>query len=137
MLKPELREEAFAYADFEEACKIGVAVSETPEGPFHIIDDEPIDYYPYDPDYYDVNLIMDEKQMKPPASLEEGMTAPKGTYIPTIDANVFFDDDGRMYLYYSRNAYRNWVWDEDLGKYIEESNIYAVELNTDWWDDPT
>ena len=136
MLKPELREEAFGYADFGEACKIGVAVSDTPDGPFRIIADHPIDYYPYDPDYYDVNLIMDEAQMKPPATLEEGMTAPKGTYIPTIDADVFFDDDGRMYLYYSRNAYRNWVWDSDLGKYIEESNIYAVELNTEWWSDP-
>lgn len=89
MLKPELREEAFAYADFEEACKIGVAVSETPEGPFHIIDDEPIDYYPYDPDYYDVNLIMDEKQMKPPASLEEGMTAPKGNLYPDHRCQCF------------------------------------------------
>ncbi len=137
MMKPELREDAFKYANFEEACKIGVAVSDKPEGPFNIIDDMPIDYFPYDPDYYDVNLIMDSAQMKPPATQEEGMTAPMGTYIPTIDANVFFDDDGRIYLYYSRNAYRNWVWDDDLGKYIEESNIYAVELNTDWWSDPT
>lgn len=44
---------------------------------------------------------------------------------------------GKMYLYYSRNAYRNWVWDDDLGKYIEESNIYAVELTSAWWNDPT
>lgn len=137
MMKESLRADAFKYADFGEACKIGVAVSDKPEGPFEIIDDMPIDYFPYDPDYYDVNLIMDSAQMKPPATQEEGMTAPMGTYIPTIDANVFFDDDGRIYLYYSRNAYRNWVWDDDLGKYIEESNIYAVELTTDWWNDPT
>lgn len=137
MMKNEDVEANFGYADFGEACKIGVAVSENPEGPFRNISNKPMDYHPYDPDYYDVNLLMDSKQMKPPETLEEGMTAPKGTYIPTIDANVFFDDDGRMFLYYSRNAYRNWVWDEDLGKYIEESNIYAVELNTDWWNDPT
>jgi hypothetical protein len=133
--------EHFKYADFEEASKIGVAVSRSPEGPFHNIAAEPIDYYPYDPDYHDVNLIMDETQRKPPATLEEGQTAPLGTYLPFIDPNVFFDQpdspDGRIYLYFSRNAYRNWVWDSDLGKYIEESNIYAVELTDDWWHDPT
>ena len=46
-------------------------------------------------------------------------------------------DDGRLYLYYSRNAYRNWVWDPDLDKYVEESNIYAVELEDGWWNDST
>jgi hypothetical protein len=124
----------FAFADFQEPCKVGVAMSASPEGPFLNIADEPIDYWPYDPDYHDVNQIMAPDQMKPPATLEEGQTAPLGVYIPFIDPNVFFDD-GRLYLYYSRNAYRNWVWDYDLGKYIEESNIYAVELTTDWWND--
>jgi Glycosyl hydrolases family 43 len=124
----------FGYADFEEPCKIGVAVSRSPAGPFHNIAAHPIDYNPYDPDYHDVNLIMGPDQKKPPATLEEGQTAPLGTYIPTIDPDVFFDD-GRVYLYFSRNAYRNWVWDSDLGKYIEESNIYAVELTSGWWND--
>ena len=124
----------FAFADFEEPCKVGVAVSESPEGPFLNIADGPIDYWPYDPDYHDVNQIMDQDQMKPPATLEKGQTAPLGVYIPFIDPNVFFDD-GRFFLYYSRNAYRNWVWDYDLGKYIEESNIYAVELSADWFND--
>ncbi|RZQ59273.1 hypothetical protein EWH70_35190 [Amycolatopsis suaedae] len=128
--------EHFKYANFEEPSKIGVAVSRSPEGPFRNITTAPIDYYPYDPDYHDVNLIMDSTQRKPPATLEEGRTAPLGTYIPYIDPNVFFDDDGRIYLYFSRNAYRNWVWDTDLGKYIEESNIYLVELTREWWDDP-
>jgi Glycosyl hydrolases family 43 len=125
----------FGYADFEEPCKIGVAVSRSPEGPFHNIAPRPIDYNPYDPDYHDVNLLMGPDQKKPPATLAEGETAPLGTYIPTIDPDVLFDQ-GRMYLYFSRNAYRNWVWDVDLGKYIEESNIYAVELTTPWWNDP-
>jgi glycosyl hydrolase family 43 len=129
--------EHFRYADFEEACKVGVAVASSPAGPFHDIAEAPLDYYPYDPAYHDVNLIMDEEQKKPPATLEEGQTAPLGTYIPYIDPNVYFDADGRIYLYFSRNAYRNWVWDTDLGKYIEESNIYAVELTADWWHDPT
>jgi hypothetical protein len=127
----------FGFADFEEPCKVGVAVSRSPEGPFSNIANQPIDYWPYDPDYHDVNQIMGPDQMKPPATLEEGQTAPLGVYIPFIDPNVFFDDDGRLYLYYSRNAYRNWVWDYDLGKYIEESNIYAVELTTAWWNDAT
>jgi hypothetical protein len=129
--------EHFRYPDFEEASKVGVAVSRSPAGPFHDIVEGPLDYFPYDPAYHDVNLIMDETQKKPPATLEEGQTAPLGTYLPFIDPNVFFDADGRVYLYYSRNAYRNWVWDTDLGKYIEESNIYAVELTGDWWRDPT
>ena len=125
----------FGYADFEEPCKIGVAVSRSPAGPFHNIASHPIDYNPYDPEYHDVNLLMGPDQKKPPATLAEGQTAPVGTYIPTIDPDVLFDQ-GRIYLYFSRNAYRNWVWDTDLGKYIEESNIYAVELTTQWWDDP-
>jgi len=129
--------EHFRYADFEEACKVGVAVATSPAGPFHDIAEVPLDYYPYDPAYHDVNLIMDEAQKKPPATLAEGQTAPLGTYLPYIDPNVYFDADGRIYLYFSRNAYRNWVWDTDLGKYIEESNIYAVELTSDWWQDPT
>ncbi|GAA1295472.1 family 43 glycosylhydrolase [Saccharothrix xinjiangensis] len=127
----------FGHADFEEPCKVGVAVSRSPAGPFHDITEAPLDYHPYDPAYHDVNLIMDAEQKKPPATLEEGRTAPLGTYIPYIDPNVFFDADGRVYLYFSRNAYRNWVWDDDLGKYVEESNIYAVELTGDWWRDPT
>jgi Glycosyl hydrolases family 43 len=126
----------FGFADFEEPCKVGVAVSRSPEGPFANIAKSPIDYWPYDPDYHDVNQIMGPDQMKPPATLEEGQIAPLGVYIPFIDPNVFFDDDGKLYLYYSRNAYRNWVWDYDLGKYIEESNIYAVALTKDWWNDP-
>ncbi|MFE0024395.1 glycoside hydrolase family 43 protein [Amycolatopsis sp. NPDC059021] len=128
--------EHFKYADFEEPSKIGVAVSRSPGGPFTNIAAQPIDYFPFDPAYHDVNLIMDATQKKPPATLEEGRTAPLGTYIPFIDPDVFFDDDGRIYLYFSRNAYRNWVWDTDLGKYVEESNIYAVELTRGWWDDP-
>ncbi|MGC7096863.1 glycoside hydrolase family 43 protein [Amycolatopsis lurida] len=128
--------EHFKYADFEEPSKVGVAVANSPAGPFRDVAPGPLDYHPFDPDYHDVNLIMDAEQKKPPATLEEGQSAPLGTYIPFIDPNVFFDADGRIYLYFSRNAYRNWVWDTDLGKYVEESNIYAVELTDDWWHDP-
>ena len=127
----------FGYADYEEPCKIGVAVSRSPAGPFHNIANHPIDYNPYDPSYHDVNLIMGPDQMKPPATLQQGETAPLGTYIPQIDPDLLFGSDGQITLYFSRNAYRNWVWDSDLGKYIEESNILAVPLTRSWWDDPT
>ncbi|KAH7311419.1 beta-xylosidase [Stachybotrys elegans] len=136
-LREDLAKDYFRYSRFEEPSKIGVAVSRSPTGPFHEIESRPIDYYPFDPDYHDVNLIMDQAQMLPPQTLEEGHTAPKGTYIPTIDVNIFFDDDDRIYLYLSRNAYRNWIWDTRLGKYIEESNIIVVEMDRAWWDDPT
>ena len=126
----------FGFADFEEPCKIGVAVARSPEGPFRNIAPRPIEYFPYDPSYHDVNQLMGPDQKKPPATLAEGEKAPLGVYIPTIDPDVFFDQDGRQYLYFSRNAYRNWVWDTDLGKYVEESNILAVELTRDWWNDP-
>jgi beta-xylosidase len=58
---------------------------------------------------------------------------------PIIDANVFFDRDGRVYLYYSRCCYKNPVeseiaqWARDRGwfKEIEESWVYGVELKPD------
>ncbi|KAF9874589.1 glycoside hydrolase family 43 [Colletotrichum karsti] len=135
-LREDMAKDHFRYSKFEEPSKLGVAVSRSPTGPFKEIRSEPIGYYPFDPNYHDVNLIMNEQQMLPPQSLDEGRTAPKGTYIPTIDPNIFFDRDGRIYLYTSRNAYRNWNWDEKLGKYIEESNIIVVEMSRAWWDDP-
>ncbi len=127
----------FGYADYREPCKIGVAVSRSPTGPFHDIAKHPIDYNPYDPDYRDVNRIMAPDQMRPPTTLQQGETAPLGTYIPQLDPDVLFDGGGRIYLYFSRNAYRNWVWDTDLHKYIEESNILAVQLTDGWWNDRT
>lgn len=137
-LREDLTAAHFRYGAFEEPSKIGVAVSRSPMGPFREIEEAPLDYYPFDPAYHDVNLIMDDKQMRPPPTLGEGQTAPRGTYIPVIDPNVFFDDDdGKIYLYMSRNAYRNWNWDAALGKYVEESNIIVVELERAWWDDPT
>jgi len=59
---------------------------------------------------------------------------------PIIDANVFFDTDGKTYLYYSRAAYKHPVeseiadWARKRGWFdeIEESWVYGVELKDDF-----
>lgn len=59
---------------------------------------------------------------------------------PIIDANVFFDTDGKAYLYYSRAAYKHPVqsevaeWAKKRGWYkeIEESWVYGVVLKPDF-----
>ncbi|AUD02468.1 glycoside hydrolase family 43 protein [Spirosoma pollinicola] len=59
---------------------------------------------------------------------------------PIIDANVFFDTNGKAYLYYSRCCYKHSVDSEvaDLArkkgwfKEIEESWVYGVELKPDF-----
>ncbi len=59
---------------------------------------------------------------------------------PIIDANVFFDSNGKLYLYYSRCAYKHPVesevatWAKSKGWFteIEESWVYGVELKPDF-----
>lgn len=59
---------------------------------------------------------------------------------PIIDANVFKDDYGRYYLYYSRACYKHdvkseiadWAKKEGLYDEIEESWVYGVELASDF-----
>jgi beta-xylosidase len=59
---------------------------------------------------------------------------------PIIDANVFFDTNGKVYLYYSRVAYKHPVqseiadWARKKGWFpeIEESWVYGVELKKDF-----
>jgi beta-xylosidase len=59
---------------------------------------------------------------------------------PIIDANVFFDKDGKSYLYYSRACYKHPVESEvaDLARNkgwfqeIEESWVYGVQLKPDF-----
>lgn len=89
-----------------ENFKIGVAVSNSPEGPFKDISDKPL----FDPGY------------------------------PVIDADVFFNTDGKMYLYYSRCCYKHPVKSEiadivikkGMYKEVEESWVYGVELRPDF-----
>ncbi|WP_116106678.1 glycoside hydrolase family 43 protein [Lewinella sp. IMCC34191] len=59
---------------------------------------------------------------------------------PIIDANVFQDDDGKYYLYYSRACYQHpvesevadWARAEGLFDEIEESWVYGIELSPDF-----
>ena len=134
-LKKELTEEYFGRPDFEEDAKIGVAVSSSPEGPFVNITNRPMDYYPYDPNYVDVDEIY-EQTFEAKYSEEERAKAPRGVYLSSIDANLFIDDDGRTYLFYSRCCYKDVVYDKEFKKYYEESDIVAVELDNSFWLDP-
>src|SRR5215203_956963 len=89
-----------------ENFRIGVAVSEKPQGPFMDLMAQPV----FDPGY------------------------------PIIDANVFFDDNGKAYLYYSRCCYKHPVESEVASfakqkgwfKEIEESWVYGIELKPDF-----
>lgn len=129
-VKDELVEEYFYDKNFEETCKIGVAVSKSPEGPFVNITNRPLDYYPYDAHYKDIEketnhvfLQKDKRRLK---------KSPKGIHFPIIDASLFFDQE-KIYLFYSRCCYKNCLYDQKLHRFVEESNIDCVELNTDWW----
>ena len=59
---------------------------------------------------------------------------------PTIDADVFFNKDGKAYLYYSRVAYKHpvesevadWARGKSWYKEIEESWVYGVEMKPDF-----
>ncbi len=74
------------------SLRIGVAVADSPEGPFvDVYKDEPM----FDPKY------------------------------ASIDGNCFIDDDGRKYLYFSRDCCDN-VFDGE-----HQSHIYVVELSDD------
>ena len=89
-----------------ETFRIGVAVADSPSGPFSDLYDRPV----FDPGY------------------------------PVIDANVLWDDDGRVYLYYSRCCYKHpveselsaWARDKGLFDEIEESWVYGVEMKLDF-----
>lgn len=89
-----------------ENYRIGVAVADSPTGPFKDLTGKPL----FDPGY------------------------------PIIDANVFFADDGKLYLYYSRCCYKHpvsseiadWAKAKRLFPEIEESWVYGVELSPDF-----
>lgn len=80
---------------------IGVAVSSSPEGPFENIEGE------YGGKTYTHTQAPIEIKFE------------SGVALKTIDACPFIDDDGRVYLYFSRDGYRN------------SSSIWGVELESD------
>lgn len=132
-VKLELTTKYFGRPDFLENAKIGVAVSATPEGPFHNLANHPIDYYPFDYEYRDVDaLCQDAFAVK--VSETDLSKAKKGTYIPSIDADMLVED-GHIYLFYSRCCYENNLPDQRFDKFVEESNILAVELDPAFWYD--
>ena len=133
---PEKIAENFGRADFIECAKFGVATSDSPEGPFINLEARPIDYFPYNPTQPDLNQLMGQAELMKPCSLKESEKAPRGVFSSLIDVNIFFDDDGRQYMYFSRCAYPNWIWDESLGKFVEQSDISGVELDPTWFTDP-
>ena len=69
-VKDELLEKYFHNPKYEEGCKIGVATSSSPEGPFRNITNEPIDYSPFDKNYLNVEDIS-ENPNHPTKSLNE------------------------------------------------------------------
>lgn len=89
-----------------ENFRIGVAVADSPTGPFVDLYKKPV----FDPGY------------------------------PIIDANLLFDTNGKIYLYYSRACYEHPVdsevatWAKTKGWFdkIEESWVYGVELKSDF-----
>lgn len=133
-VKDELLEKYFGDPHFEEGCKIGMATSTSPEGPFRNVTNEPIEYFPYDHGYLDINKII-KNQYHPDISFEEAcQKAPKGTYVPLIDIDIFFENN-RAYFYFSRCCYKDFVYDVELGKFIEESHILCAEFDPSFWHD--
>lgn len=59
---------------------------------------------------------------------------------PIIDANVYFGEDGKLYLYYSRCCYKHpveteisrWARKNNIFNEIEESWVYGIELKPDF-----
>lgn len=129
-LKKELVKEFFYDDNYEETCKIGVAVSKFPSGPFVNITNRPIDYFPYDKNYKDIEKVSNDIfNLKDDNLLKD---VKSGIHFPIIDASLFFKDD-RIFLFYSRCCYKNCLFDKKLNRFVEESNIALVELNNDFW----
>lgn len=126
-VRKELNAFYFGDENFEEGCKICVAYSRSPEGPFIDFPDPALDFFPYDPTYRNIDGKL-ENYDEPIDDKECSI----GTFIPLIDANVLIDDRS-IYLYASLNCYRNIHFDHSLNRYVESSEIVGVELETDWY----
>lgn len=133
-VKDELLDKYFEYDKFEEGCKIGVATSTSPEGPFRNISNEPIDFKAYDYHYLNIEEISPNPMNPTISFLEAFDKAKRGTYIPLIDIDIFFEN-GHCYFYFSRCCYKNYVYDVELKKFVEESHIISAEFDSSFWFD--
>ncbi len=131
-VKRELTEEYFIDPLYEEDAKIGVAISKSPEGPFINMSNRPMDFYPFDYEYLNIEALTDEIYELEDDSILQNAT--KGNYIPCIDANLLILEN-RIIMYFSRCCYMNCRYDSRFKRFIESSNVACVELNTDWWFD--
>ncbi len=130
----KLLKKYFDNPKFEEGCKIGVATSTSPEGPFRNISPEPIDYRPYDRNYLNIDDIS-ENPNHPTMSFSEAYDkAKRGTYVPLIDIDIF-SENSHLYFYFSRCCYKNYVYDTTIGKFVEESHILCAEFDPSFWYD--
>ena len=133
-VKDELLEKYFRDPNFEEGCRIGMATSKSPEGPFRNVTSEPIDYSPYDNNYLNVEEISDDPNY-PNMSFQEAFEkAKRGTYFPLIDIDILFAND-RAYFYFSRCCYKNYVFDVSLDRFVEESHIICAQFDSRFWYD--
>jgi len=131
-VKDELAEKYFYDSNYEETCKIGVAVSKNIEGPYVNITNEPMEYSPFDFEYLNIEEAASNTMELTDASLLSKVS--KGSYIPAIDVNILFEEN-RMIMYFSRCCYKNCRYDEEYKRFIEASNVACVELDMAWWFD--
>ena len=87
---------------------------------------------------FKIGVAVADKPTGPFKDLKNGPLFDPG--YPIIDANVFQDEDGEFYLYYSRVCYKHPVeseiseWAKEKGWFdeIEESWVYGVKLKGDF-----
>ncbi|RCW44709.1 glycosyl hydrolase family 43 [Halopolyspora algeriensis] len=120
----------------EPLGRIGVAVAESPRGPFRPVADEPLDYHPYVPDRNGADRTGRLGHNRPTETSAGRRTVPSGTRLSMADPHVLFDS-GRTYLYFSGSPHRVRGRDHGTDRGSDPSAVYAVELTTGWWHDPT
>lgn len=89
-------------------------------------------------EHFRIGVAVADKPTGPFTDINNGPVFDPG--YPIIDANVFFDTNGKIYLYYSRCCYKHPVesevatWAKQKGWFdkIEESWVYGVELKPDF-----
>lgn len=85
-----------------------------------------------------IGVAVSEQPTGPFKEISDGPVFDPG--YPIIDANLLFNDDGKVYMYYSRCCYKNpvesevadWAWEKNLFDEIEESWVYGVEIKSDF-----